>query len=299
MSLYFKDNKTITVYFSNGDIAVWKSNDPVFNKVLNMCEDNEWIKIETLYNFNRVIMTNNNVQVTSNGNIIVNDLTLKPEDSKLITLIKLLKDKGTIDSEIESIKPFLINCLKNPYIDGVHEIYEFCKNMDFEITEDGCFLAYKNVNKDYSSIYDNGKTKHAIGTYTEVKDFDTNRSRDCSKGLHFCAKSYLNFYSGDTTIIVKVNPEDVVSIPVDYSFTKGRCKRYMMVGVLKNKEDTFETIDVEETTNQTIVNAKKNRIQETADYMNQFNNDVEKVANIMNISIETVKRNMRKFKEKN
>lgn len=58
---------------------------------------------------------------------------------------------------------------QNPYINAVEEIYEYCLAKDFEITEDGCLLAYKNVNNDYGSIHDGGKTKHAIGQITKVE----------------------------------------------------------------------------------------------------------------------------------
>lgn len=194
---------------------------------------------------------------------------------------------------------------ENPFIDAVTEIYDYCKAMDFEITEDGCFLAYKNVRSDLGSIYDNGKTKHKIGEYTEEKMYDTNRDNHCSYGLHFCSKEYLKSYSGAVTIIVKVNPKDVVAIPTDYHFQKGRCRKYMTVGILKDKSAMLSDVNVEQMTDNKVKTVKKepkktyvpeNRILQTAYYMKKFKNNKDKVADKMGISVATVERNMRKYR---
>jgi hypothetical protein len=179
--------------------------------------------------------------------------------------------------------------------------------MDFEITDDGCFLAYKNVRSDLGSIYDNGKTKHVIGEYTEEKMYDTDREHHCSAGLHFCSKGYLQHYPGQTTIIVKVNPKDVVSIPTDYQFMKGRCRKYMTVGILENRSATLAETDIEKLSNNTVKTVKKeekkttkskSRILQTAQLMKKFKNDKQKVADKMGISVATVERNMRKYRSK-
>ena len=47
---YFKDDSQITVYFADGNSAVWKSDNPQFEKVAHMCENNQWIPIQMLHN---------------------------------------------------------------------------------------------------------------------------------------------------------------------------------------------------------------------------------------------------------
>lgn len=320
---YFKDNKQLTVYFANGDSAVWQVGNFQFDKVLKLCQDNNWIQVEILHNQAKALL-NNNVSIQCDkliieapnlgqGDTLMSiDLGKVDEYDPILAFIKLLKDKGTVDTEIERIKPFLKNLFENPFIDAVQEIYEYCKAMDFEITEDGCFLAYKYVNENLTSCYD-GKTKHAIGKYTEVEAFDTNRRNLCSQGLHFCSKSYLSGCN-QTIIVVKINPKDVVSIPTDYSFTKGRCRRYMMVGFIAT-DGTLQTTNLEEATGEKIVKTKakarldrkvskekakaKSRIEETAQNMKIYEDNVAKVAKVMHISPETVKRNMRKYRSRN
>jgi hypothetical protein len=301
------------VYFSDGNSAVWDCSSPDFKQVEKLAKNSEWVAIEAMHNKAKMLLQN---EVT----LCKNDLCIKKDDGKVVKLnldasddylfkfIKLLREKGVIDTEIIRIKPFLENMFKNPFINAVHEIYDFCTKMDFEITDDGCFLAYKNVRSDLGSIHDGGKTKHAIGEYTEVEAFDTDRNQTCSKGLHFCSRNYLRSYPGDVTIIVKVNPMDVVAIPTDYNFEKGRCRKYMTVGILKKNTSLSETdigamsngtVKTVKTATQKILDKNKiamNRIEETAMLMKKFKNNVVKVAKTMHISVSTVKRNMRKYR---
>jgi hypothetical protein len=297
---YFVDDSQITIYFSNGDIAVWNNTDSNFDRVIELCKRNEWVKIEVLHNKVKSILTGT-IKINEEGDILLitdnNDIAI--EDDNLTKFIKLLKEKGTIDSDIEAVKPFLRNMFENTYIDAVQEIYDYCKAMDFEITEDGCFLAYKKINPDMTSIYDN-TTKHILNEYVSVDIFNTNRNQTCSEGLHFCSKEYLNRYGKDNsiTIIVKINPKDVVSIPINYSYIKGRCCGYIPIAII---DENIETIKDVITTDPIVENKQnkvetENRLQETYRLMKQHNNIANYVAEIMNISESTVKRNMLKYK---
>ena len=80
----------------------------------------------------------------------------------------------------------------------------------------------------------------------ERYDVDDNRDNTCSTGLHFCSKDYLNSFGGARTVIVKINPRDVVSIPSDYNQTKGRACRYEVVGEIdQDKADQAFTRSVQ------------------------------------------------------
>jgi hypothetical protein len=51
----------------------------------------------------------------------------------------------------------------------------------------------------------------------------------------------LKSFGGERTVIVKINPRDVVSIPTDYDNSKGRACRYEVIGeVGVNPEDSEE-----------------------------------------------------------
>lgn len=304
---YFKNDSQITVIFSNGESAVWSANHPDFKDVEALCELNAWSEILVMHNAAKAVLTED-VTIEDNFMSVAGAvIDLANTNNPIFQFIELLRKKGVVDTEIERIKPFLRNMFENPFINAVTEIYDYCKAMDFEITDDGCFLAYKNVRSDLGSIYDNGRTKHVIGEYTEEKMYDTDREHHCSNGLHFCSKGYLQHYPGQTTIIVKVNPKDVVSIPTDYQFMKGRCRKYMTVGILEDKKATLAETDIEKLSNNTVKTVKKEekktikskgRILQTAQLMKKFKNDKQKVADKMGISVATVERNMRKYRNK-
>ena len=75
----------------------------------------------------------------------------------------------------------------------------------------------------------------------ERNKVDDDKNNTCSTGLHFCGMSYLNHFGGARTVIVKINPRDVVSIPTDYDDAKGRACRYEVIGELGvEPEEAFD-----------------------------------------------------------
>jgi hypothetical protein len=124
--------------------------------------------------------------------------------------------------------------MENPSKRAVDELYDFLEAGELPITEDGHFLAFKNVRETYMDIH-SGTFRNMVGDICEMKrnQVDEDKDRTCSYGLHFCSIAYLpNFLdsNGGKTMIVKINPKDVVAIPSDYNNTKGRTCRYEVVG---------------------------------------------------------------------
>jgi len=137
------------------------------------------------------------------------------------------------DLPFDPLVKFLKNLLANPSKRAVDELYDFLEVGELPITEDGCFLAYKNVKADYTDIH-SGKFDNSVGKVCEMlrNQVDEDKDRTCSYGLHFCSIKYLPHFSdsnGGHTMIVKINPKDVVAIPADYNNTKGRTCRYEVV----------------------------------------------------------------------
>lgn len=233
-----KNKETLTVILNNNEVIIFPSSFSLYKNVMKAIEENDEKTIKLLSDYSKEIYK---------GNIVINDSTFKigelelhedvVKDNKLFQFIKQLKEAGLTDSHIERVKPFIKNMFDNPFIDAVEELFDYCCVHDFVITKDGCFLAYKNVDKNYNSIHaspDGTHLNHSIGSIVKEKYYDTDRTQTCSKGLHFCSKGYLKYYPGDRTVIVKVNPKDVVSIPIDYSFMKGRCREYKVIAELKD-----------------------------------------------------------------
>jgi hypothetical protein len=130
---------------------------------------------------------------------------------------------------------FLNNLMENPSMQSQQELYDFLEHEYLPITEDGHFLAYKAVRKDFKDKY-RGSFDNSVGNVVTMKraKVDDNRSRGCSDGLHAGALNYVANYgsvdAGDKIVIVKINPRDVVSVPSDCNFEKLRTCRYEVVG---------------------------------------------------------------------
>lgn len=154
----------------------------------------------------------------------------------------------------EPLVKFLENLMANPSARSVSELYKFLENKFLPITEDGYFLAYKAVQNDYRSITsgstvvrvsrDKGKTWESVtgkvpnnvGNIVEVdrNQVDDNAERTCSFGLHAGALEYAQNFGGTDKkmVIVKINPKDAVSVPVDHNAQKLRASRYEVISEL-------------------------------------------------------------------
>lgn len=145
--------------------------------------------------------------------------------------------------DVKPLAKFLENLMANPLQSAKDELYLWLEESEMPITPDGHFLAFKKVDDDYTSFHkapDGSAVRNDIGTTVSMprEDVCADRARTCSKGLHFCAFSYLASYYGSSgrVVIVKVNPADVVAIPNDYNNAKGRAWRYDVVGEVPQEE---------------------------------------------------------------
>ncbi|UCR81159.1 hypothetical protein PSD2002_0043 [Escherichia phage PSD2002] len=131
--------------------------------------------------------------------------------------------------DFEFYLPFLENLLENPSEKAVQRLFDFLVANDIKITEDGHFITWKVVNSDYTDCrtgtFDNSPGKPVKMPRSRVNDDD---EVTCSSGLHVCSRSYISHFGNSSCKVVscKVNPRDVVSIPVDYGDAKMRVCYY-------------------------------------------------------------------------
>ena len=201
-----------------------------YQKVVDAIKAGEWDIVKNIIDPVKVVLN------YGAGNISIQGDQLfwkgEPFAGVLATrMISMLEDGFSI----EPMVLFMHNLLKNPSKRSVDELYGFLEKNNLPITPDGHFLAYKKVRKDFLDIH-SGTMNNAPGTIVEMERFkvDDNKDQTCSTGLHFCGMSYLDHFgdSNSRTVIVKINPADVVSIPSDYNGAKGRACRYEVIGEL-------------------------------------------------------------------
>ena len=122
---------------------------------------------------------------------------------------------------------------KNPSYRSVKQLWDFMQHVGIPLTETGHLLAYKAVNADYSDKY-TGKFDNHPGVVNEMPRNHISDDSDsaCAYGFHIGSISYAQEYGGGCgrMVIVKVDPEHVVSVPKDESCRKMRVCKYEVVG---------------------------------------------------------------------
>lgn len=151
---------------------------------------------------------------TKSGPVIV------PEAEKLKDHINYSAGKGST----KGMEAFYSRIAK--VIDGrghsVQDVLRFLERADLPIADDGTIVAYKLLNRrhgpggnDYYVDCHTGNVRQVVGSYVCVDEalVDRNRRNECSNGLHVARRGYLGGFGGDVCVLIKVAPEDVVTVP--------------------------------------------------------------------------------------
>ena len=238
---YIIQTNVITVVI-NGTTHVVNSDHLNFNKIRDAIRTQQWSTIESLINVKTVISQYSNKVVEIKNGVVYYKGT-EMHNALATKMIQMYKEGFSIDPLVA----FMTNLMQNPSKRAVDELYTFLERGNLPITPDGYFLAYKKVNDNYRDVYSN-TFDNRVGQVVQVErnSVDDNANNTCSYGLHFCSLNYLKSFGGSHTMIVKINPADVVAIPVDYQFTKGRCCKYEVVGEVSdtNKPEVALTAPV-------------------------------------------------------
>jgi len=232
---YLIQGNNIVVVIGNKSHTISKTHI-TYTKVLEAIKSQDWDALPDIIEPKKVVLS------YGQGNVSIQGETLYWKNKELNTglsvrMIQMLQDGFPIEPMVN----FMENLYKNPSHRAVTELYGFLEKNNLPITPDGHFLAYKKVRANFLDVH-SGTMDNSVGQIVEMERHEVNDNKDqtCSTGLHFCGMSYLNSFGGDRTVIVKVNPADVVSIPSDYNEAKGRACRYEVIGELNvNPEDAF------------------------------------------------------------
>lgn len=165
--------------------------------------------------------------VTQAGRVVINGWELP---QVLQTRVSSMLGRG---EDVSALERFCLRLMKNPSWRSVEQLFPFLQHAGVPITKDGCFLAYKGVNKNYtdkhSGLFDNSPGRaHAMPRNRISDDPDV----ACHVGFHVGALAYAkDFASGGGRLVVcKVDPMNVVCVPKDASQQKIRVCSYRVVG---------------------------------------------------------------------
>ena len=226
---YLIQDKNIVVIIDNQPHTV-TSTHIGYEKLKQAIKDNDWDAVKQVVDPAREILSYGAGHVAVQGSKV---FYKEREMSGVLTnrLIEMYQD----GFPVEPLIMFMENLMQNPSKRAVEELYGFLEKGNLPLTPDGYFLAYKKVRKDFLDCH-SGTMDNSPGKIVEMErnEVDDDQNRTCSAGLHFCSKEYLPHFGGhdSRTVILKINPRDVVSIPTDYNNAKGRACRYEVIGEL-------------------------------------------------------------------
>lgn len=237
--------ESIILMFDEGARVV-KNHHPKFEEVKKLVLEGKPFEALELFDISSKLQKHD-----SGDFFVLDNMVYLKQDDNQIPMPEGLSGKVVAFAEngipYKPLIKFWENVQKNPNVESVKDLWEFLNHNNIPITEDGCFVAYKRVNEDYTSTVRGKWVKDECGEwYKDVKQsydntpgkrvempreqIDNDRNRTCSSGLHVAAFEYANtFYSNGKLLEVKVNPADVVSVPVDYNQQKMRTCGYDVI----------------------------------------------------------------------
>lgn len=224
------------IFLTNeGETRLVSTDHPNFDKVKDAIKSSDWDEVwrlsDALHDFKQAI--------EGSDFTVVDGLVQVDGEGIPASLSKRILAFVEEDLPAQPLILFWRNLRQNPSYRARNALFSFLDKQGHPITEDGCFIAYKRVNNDFCSFHADPKGKHLshqVGEYVEMprEDVDDDPSNTCSAGLHVANYNYAanSYYSGSGHLLdVKVNPADVVAIPLDYNGEKMRVCAYEVTAV--------------------------------------------------------------------
>jgi len=142
---------------------------------------------------------------------------------------------------------FYRNLMKNPSEESRKDLFTFLMKNQIPLTEKGMFRAYKKVRDDFTDSH-TGTIDNSVGKVVTMprEAVNPNRHVTCSSGLHVASWKYAQGYAGQILLEIQINPQDVVSVPVDYDNAKMRVCKYKVIRVIEQPNENLLEIDPED-----------------------------------------------------
>jgi hypothetical protein len=239
-------DSTITAVIDNKPYVIGNTH-PSFYEIKAKLLNKDFDDLEELFDVKEGYKSYSNGLIEIEGsNLLYNGLIIHNVLAQRI--VDMIQNGDVVEPMIE----FLKNVMKNPSEGSADQLYTFLEHKNLPFTEDGCFLAYKAINANYTDKWTGGVSNKIGETVTmEREDVTADPEKGCSSGLHCGSIEYVRSYGhfpygedmdindegekiGDRLITVKVNPADVVSVPTDCSCQKLRTFKYVVHEEIEN-----------------------------------------------------------------
>jgi len=244
----------------NGRTSVFRKGDTRFEQIVACIRENRLGDIPELMDTEAAF---------AKRGLVLKDGLLHMDNEPLPeTLSKRVLQLVEAQLPIDIMVKFWKNLKQNPSFNSRKMLYAFLEHNGHPLTEDGRFIAYRGVTKDFKDQH-TGKFDNSVGQVCEVPrdQVDDNPNNTCSHGLHVACYDYARSF-GPQLIEVAVDPKDVVAVPTDYNGTKMRVCKFEVVA----KSEAMRTEPVYRMDNEEMMadleNEEYNELEADDDYYN-------------------------------
>lgn len=236
-----------------------------------------------------------------NNTLIHNNKLIK--NIKADRVFEFIKNKKENKEPYKYVENFLKNIVMNPSSEiTIDDIWTWIHKSDLPITDDGYILAFKGVDNNYKDCHTH-TIDNSVGKIVSMprEKVCASRNEFCSTGLHFCSINYLSSFSYDHLMVIKINPKDIVSIPTDYNFSKGRCCEYEVLCEIDR--DIIKNNNYKNIIQQLLTNSKsKNKVTKITSVKDKNNINIvtnnKKIKTVSKNKFDTSKKNKENKKDK-
>lgn len=226
-------SNSIVVNFDGKTKNISIENKDLYTKVYTAIKENKTEDIP------KILDIANTINVKSNKSIEIRDGYVYIDgDHVNNTITDRILQYHQNNIPYNGLVEFWRNLKMNPSHRARERLFLFLENGHHPFTEDGHFIAYKAVTNDFKDIrtksFDNSIGAKPSMDRSEISDDPT---VTCAPGLHVASFNYLTnsgYYNKtheQIYICVKVNPKNVVCIPIDYSNMKMRVCEYEVISL--------------------------------------------------------------------
>lgn len=253
---------TVSVFYADGNTVTIPESHPKFKEIIALLVSGDSTEetVKGLVNVlaetgNRLSRLSERVTVSAT-NVFFDGDPLRIELADLILELAGARN----DEKLKPLLNFLEKASTNPSQRSIDELYNWIAKGDLTITEDGYFIGYKGITRNgagepvsihsgrafVDDVEHTGQIPNPVGAVITMprSEVGDNQNLSCSTGLHIGTHSFAKgFARNGDTILVKIHPRDVVSVP-NHDASKIRVCRYEVIGKAESRLDERLYVEV-------------------------------------------------------
>jgi hypothetical protein len=235
MNYHIINQNSIVLNFDGRVISVSRKTFDRFNELYDALKSKNFDAVKFL--FDEKVETEVPEIIPGTGLKLIGKVLVDADSEALpVNLSNKIQELFNEGFDVQSLVNFWNNTKENPSRHSREQLYRFLCDNEHPITDDGHFIAYRNVTKNFKDHH-TGKFDNSVGNVLEMprREVDDDPNSHCSYGFHVAKFSYASTFKSGVLVSVKVNPRDVVAVPNDYNGEKMRVCRFEVMEVIEQK----------------------------------------------------------------